>query len=144
MLTVAAVTAGALDVVADRDARHVLGALADERLPRGTGPAALRPDQIRYHLVAARAAGGRQTPSGFAAALARLDDAHGLSPRDPVVENERSLVLLQRAELFGDDASIDAARTALRRLARDDPHNAEVKRRLKAADALQKSAANGT
>jgi hypothetical protein len=95
-LAVGALAVGGLDVVADRESRRVLSALVDGRLPTGTRPADLRPDQLRYHLVAARAAEARGTPSGYADALRHLDDAHDLSPRDPVVKEERARIIRER------------------------------------------------
>jgi O-antigen ligase len=141
-LATAALGVGALDVAADHDARTTLRALADERLPTGTAAARLRPDQVRYHLVAARAGAARQTPSGYRAALQALDDAAAISPADPVVERERARVLLDRANQFGDRPSVDAARRQLRRLLRDDPHNKELRAWLDAANQIANQAAN--
>lgn len=116
VLTVVALAAGALDVVADRRARALVA--GDSNDP--TGAARLRPDALRYRLAAAR-----ELPP--ARAIAQLDRALDVSPRDPVVRSERARLLLD----------LDPARalTALRQLAQDDPNNAEVLLRLGTAHA---------
>jgi tetratricopeptide (TPR) repeat protein len=113
MLAAAALAAGTLDVVADRAARDQDG--------DPTRAARLRPDALRYHLVAAR----RLPP---AQAITELDRALAVSPRDPVVRSERARLLLAEDP--------DKALEALIALARDDPRNAQVLLRLGLAHAL--------
>ena len=116
VLAVLALAAGVLDVVADRRARAIVA----EDTSDATGAARLRPDALRYRLAAAR----RLPP---ARAIAQLDRALDISPRDPVVRGERARLLLE----------IDPPRAlaALRDLAEDDPRNAEVLLRLGLAHA---------
>jgi len=122
-----ALVAGSLDVVADRDAKRTLVALADDRLPRGDRPRRLRPDVLRYHLLAARAAEARYTPAGFEDALDDLDRALDVSPRDPIVRFERVRLLVERARLTADPRHRRDAVTAARTLVRDDPNNRAVR-----------------
>ena len=82
-LGVVALVAGALDLVADRAARTALRA-SSPAAAHGDRPARLRPDEVRYWLVAARTATSR------AAALVQLDAARRLSPGDPIVRIERA------------------------------------------------------
>jgi tetratricopeptide (TPR) repeat protein len=132
-LAAVALVAGVLDLVADRDARTALvaagaGGHAGPGHPRRA--ARLRPDAVRYRLVAARALEARGSVEGLAAAVATLDTALSLSPRDPVVRSERARLLLERARRSGSAADVAAAREALERLGSADPRNAQVLLRL--------------
>jgi O-antigen ligase len=135
-LALTALVAGALDVVADRDARATLAAVAAERLPGAGQAPRLRPDAVRYRLVAARSLAATGTPSGIDRALAQVDHALDLSPRDPVARAEEARLLLERARLTSDGEAIRAARRALDRLLADDPRNAETLLRSGVAAAL--------
>ena len=115
-LAAVALVAGVLDVVADRRARDIVA--SDTVDP--TGAARLRPDALRYRLAAAR-----QLPP--ARAIAQLDRALDVSPRDPVVRSERARILLE--------LDPPLALAALQDLAADDPRNAEVLLRLGLAHA---------
>lgn len=114
------VTAGALDVAADRSAAN-----GDDP----TRAAELRPDALRYRLVAARG-----LPD--AAAIAQLEHALDVSPRDPVVRSEHANRVLQQARDFSDTARAEQARRLLLDLTEDDPRNAEVLLRLGLAHML--------
>ncbi|MGI8684952.1 MAG: O-antigen ligase family protein, partial [Acidimicrobiales bacterium] len=127
---VVALAAGALDVVADRAARRTLAAVADSRPTDADAAARLRPDAVRYRLVAARAFEAGTAPGARRRALAQLDRALDMSPRDPVVGAERARLLLNQARLTGDAKDVAAARSSLQALARHDPRNAEVQLRL--------------
>jgi O-antigen ligase len=125
----AALVAGGLDVVADHRARHEL----DRPVPGTARRAAdLRPDQVRYWLVAERV----DEPTDPRAALADVERALAVSPADPVVRGEQARLLLDRARRTGSAADVGRATTVLRRLADDDPRNAEVQLRLGLALAL--------
>ncbi|MEY2567104.1 MAG: hypothetical protein QOE35_1633 [Actinomycetota bacterium] len=126
LVAAAALVAGGLDVAADHAAK---AALATGRDP--TRAASLRPDQIRYRLVAARALAPATRP-----AVRQLDHALAVSPRDPVVRTERARLLLVQARQTTSRADAMAARDALAALSRDDPRNAEVLLRLGVADEL--------
>ena len=127
----AALAAGVLDVAADRRARAALAAVARQE-PVGDPAAAarLRPDAVRYRLVAARAEAAGTAPGGLGRALDHVERALDVSPRDPVARSERGRLLLARARRSGDRADARAARRGLEALARDDPRNAETLLRL--------------
>ncbi|MBV8959806.1 MAG: O-antigen ligase family protein [Actinobacteria bacterium] len=127
-----AVVAGMADVIADQAARSTLSATGVTHASRA---ADLRPDQVRYRLVAARAFES-EGPSGLAAAISQLDDAARVSPNDPVVRSERARLLLAQARADGSHAELLTARTALRKLARDDPRDAAVLLRLGVVEQL--------
>ncbi|HVE45371.1 MAG TPA: O-antigen ligase family protein [Acidimicrobiales bacterium] len=136
-LAAVALVAGSLDVVADRHARATLAATPNDGVPLRPGRAArLRPDALRYRLVAARALSGTGSPSGIDKALKHLDAALRISPRDPVVRSERGRLLLERARRSGSTTHLRTARAALGKLAEDDPRNAEVLLRLGLAEQL--------
>ncbi|MFN2609021.1 MAG: O-antigen ligase family protein [Acidimicrobiales bacterium] len=139
-LAAVALVAGGLDVAADRQARNALASLAGGHISAAEREAeravALRPDQLRYRLAAARAHAASGTDEGMAAALADLRSALRVSPRDPVVTAQRATLLLDRATATGRPADVAAARAALVRLVTGDLHNAELQLRLGVADAL--------
>jgi hypothetical protein len=135
-LAAIALVAGVLDLAADRDARTTLAAIADGRLPAGDHAAELRPDAVRYRLVAARALESRGTPSGVDRALAHVRDALDVSPRDPLARSEEARLLLSRARLTRAGTDIAAARRALAALLDDDPRNAETLLRTGVAASL--------
>jgi O-antigen ligase/Flp pilus assembly protein TadD len=114
-----ALVAGGLDVAAD----HAEPARAVE----------LRPDALRHRLAAAHAL---EADGALDGALAQLDHALAVSPRDPVVRAERGRLLLARARRSGSASDLRQARAALTRLRRDDPRNAEVLLRLGLAEQL--------
>jgi hypothetical protein len=116
------------DVVADHRAERAVEAVA-----RGDGPAALeaadsaaalRPDILRLHLLAARAALVDQR--GALAALQRIDDGLDWSPNDPIARLQRLTVLVARAESTQTSPHIAAARDALDPALRADPHAAAL------------------
>jgi O-antigen ligase/Flp pilus assembly protein TadD len=122
-LAAVALVAGCLDVAADHLARGDDVARAAE----------LRPDQLRYHLAVARAEEANGSSIALDRAIAQLDDALDVSPRDPVVRSERARLLLDKARRSGQPRHARAALAALEDLARDDPRNAVVLLRLGAA-----------
>lgn len=131
VLAVVALGAGALDIAADRASAAALDRGADaERAMR------LRPDALRYRLVAARAHEVSGSTAGLETAMERLHEARALSPRDPVLGAELGRLLLDRARQTGASADVDEARRHLEALAQSDPHNAETRLRLGLARAL--------
>jgi O-antigen ligase len=107
-----AFVAGAADVVADRAADAALGGRGDPERA-----ADVRPDVVRYRMV-----GARLLPT--TEALAEIDAALDVSPRDPIVREERARLLTQRSSETGDDADIAVALAAWADLVADDPNNA--------------------
>ena len=129
-VAVVAVVAGALDVVSDRRAKHVLEAVSADEFSTTNAPQ-LRPDQIRYWLVRARQHESDGSTRGLQRAVADLEHARDVSPRDPVARQEEARLLLLVARRS--NAPADAKAKALRfveRLAHDDPNNGEVQYRL--------------
>jgi tetratricopeptide (TPR) repeat protein len=123
--------------VADRDAKRVLTAANDGGTVAGPERAvSLRPDQLRYRLVAARAYEARGSLSGVDLALAQLDRALDLSPRDPIARSEHARLVLERARRNHRRVDAQKARDELEHLRRDDPRNAQVLLRLGVARAL--------
>ena len=138
-----ALIAGALDLTADRRAKATLVALADQRLPHGTGARDLRPDQLRYQLGAARAAAGRGTPTGYRTALGAVGRALDLSPADPVATAERGRLLVLLADATADPNDVQRAVAYLERLVRHDPNNRETRARLAVARRLRDGTERG-
>jgi tetratricopeptide (TPR) repeat protein len=136
-LSAVVLVAGAFDVVADRDAKRVLERVNATRIVADPARATrLRPDAVRYRLVAARAFEARGSISALDAALDQLDRARHVSPNDPIVRSERARLLLERARRTGNRHDRDVARATLERLRHDDPRNAQVLLRLGVARAL--------
>jgi tetratricopeptide (TPR) repeat protein len=130
-LAVVALAAGMLDVAADRSAKTILNDAGSGRTVTDPARAAhLRPDQLRYRLVAARADEATGSIVGLDRAIAQVDDALGVSPKDPVARSEQARLLLERAQRSGIPADATRARRTLERLVRDDPRNAQTLLRL--------------
>lgn len=119
---------GGSGVVADHRAQ-----VAVEDLGRGDGSAAaaaaeaaveLRPDQLRLHLLAARAVIAAQ--GGIAAGLAAVDDALALAPGDPIARRTKARLLVDRAAATTVPAHLDAATDYLGHLLADDPNNGQL------------------
>lgn len=125
-----ALGAGGLDVVADRVAKRTLASAAEGRPVDADAAARLRPDAVRYRLVAVRALDAGTAPGAHRRALEQLDRALELSPLDPLANAERSRLLLDRARLTGAAGDVAAARSSLRKLAGRDPRNAETQLHL--------------
>lgn len=121
---VTAVT-GVLEVVADRRAREAVDELAagdgGGALAAADAAADLRPDVLRLHLLAGRAAVAAER--GAQAGLQRVDDALAVSGGDPAALLERARLLVARAEATGTEAHREAARRELDRRLAADPHH---------------------
>jgi predicted Zn-dependent protease len=107
-----AVTAGGLDVMADR---HAADAAAAGR--RGDTAGAVlaateavdrRPDEVRLHLLLARTLVAADRPTKRA--VAAVDDALRISPDDPIARRERARLLVQLAASTHLPADVAAAR----------------------------------
>jgi hypothetical protein len=132
-----ALLAGVVDVVADHRAQRAVDALGrgdtSAALVAADSAAALGPDEVRLHLLAARAAVADQR--GFLAGLQRVDDALAVSPQDPIALLQRLTLLVERAEATQTDAHIGIAVREVRDRLRVDDHNAALWR-LRARVAL--------
>jgi O-antigen ligase len=131
---------GVLDVVADHDAKQALHAVALGQLPRALELADdahdLRPDSMRYDLVAAVIAAEPGTLPALDAGLLRLGRALDLSPRDPLLRLRRAQWLSARAELTRKPVDIELALSTWRSVVRTDPRNPAVLQGLAAAEGL--------
>lgn len=128
-LAFGALVTGVGDVRADRRAHVAADALgrgeAVEAVAAVEDAIRLRPDVVRYRLLAARARVAAE--EGQRAALAELDRALLVSPRDPVVRLERARTLIRRAAATGVPDHLVAARSAVDELVADDPVLAEAR-----------------
>ncbi len=141
VLAAVALAAGVLDVVADRRAKRTLATVANDR-PARASVARLRPDQVRYRLIDARAHAADGSSRGLTAAIADVDHTLRVSPRDPVARREKARLLLALARLHPERAAAaDAARAYLEQLVADDPRDAEVLLRVGIARDLAGDAA---
>ncbi len=120
--------AGGADVAADHRAATALDRSADGdhsgALAAADQARTLRPDSIRYHLVAATVAAAAADPDGFEAALDRIETARDRSPADPLLAAHQARILLDAARHSGDDALLAVAREAWRQRTVTDPSHA--------------------
>jgi O-antigen ligase len=131
---------GVLDVAADHDTKQALHAVAVGQPTRALQLADtahdLRPDSMRYDLVAAVIAAQPATLPALDAGLLRIDRALALSPRDPLLRLRRAQWLSRRAELTRQPPDVAIALSTWRSVARTDPRNPAVLRGLSAAESL--------
>jgi O-antigen ligase len=136
----AAAAWGTFDVVAD----HRAGAALDECCTRGTemplrdAEAAmdLRPDSIRYPVVAASIAASDGSAAGLAVAADYLDRALDMSPRDQTLRAERAAIRLDLARATRDTSLLAATVADWESLVADDPYNARNRLELGLAYAV--------
>jgi O-antigen ligase len=126
---VVALVVGVSGVRADRSAARALDASAEGRPEAAVADAdaavRLRPDVLRYRLLAARV--GIAAGEGWSAAIADVDAALEISPGDPIARRFRAEALVQRAKATLAPAHVEAARVAVDRLITDDPFLAEAR-----------------
>jgi tetratricopeptide (TPR) repeat protein len=128
---------GAMDVAADRLARTALRSTDRNVAVDAAGRAvALRPDNMRYHLVAAEADLDRGTLADIDKAIAAARRATQWSARDPFATDELATALSRRAAVTGDPTDAAAALTQWQRLVDRDPHRARWQLELGRAAAL--------
>lgn len=110
----------------------IAGVIADRRSRAGDHAAAvrLRPDIASYHLASAAAHEEVGSSAGLDRAIAAVEDARRVSPRDPAVVAERTRLLLSRARRTSTPRHVDEARDALESAAIADPRNAALLLRL--------------
>jgi O-antigen ligase len=137
---------GVLDVAADRLARTALqppsgtvgrgtvgGTVAIDSAERAVS---LRPDVIRYRLVAAQAHLQRGTIADIDAAIAESRRATDWSPNDPFAVDELATAMSQRAVATGTAGDVGGALAQWQRLVERDPHRASWQLALGQAAAL--------
>jgi O-antigen ligase len=130
-LAAGAFVAGGLDVAADHAAadaqarsaggNHAAALIAADRA------VALRPDSIRYGVVAATVAAVPGTPDALETAIDRLDAALQHSPLDPVLRAENASLRLRLVTRTGNRAVLEEATLAWAGLVADDPHHARYR-----------------
>jgi Flp pilus assembly protein TadD len=126
---VAALIAGITDVVADRRAYEATVALAhgdtERAYAKASDAAALRPDEIRLHLLEAETA--RRADRSTVEALDAIDDALDVSPRDPVVTVRHLSLLVERAAATLVPEHAQVASEAVAAAVARDPHHARLR-----------------
>lgn len=135
--SIAMLVAGVLDVAADRLARTALRA-GDHNVAINAAARAvnLRPDDLRYRLVAAEVHLDQGTLNDIDAAIAQARRATEWSNNDPFSNEELATAMSQRAAATGDSADVTAALDQWRHLVDRDPHRASWQLQLGRAAAL--------
>jgi tetratricopeptide (TPR) repeat protein len=129
--------AGVLDVAADRLARTALRAGDhDAAVDAADRAVSLRPDNIRYRLVAAEVRLDRATLADIDHAIVEARRATDWSSEDPFATEELARAMSQRAAVTGDSSDIAKALSQWQRLVRRDPHRASWQLQLGRAAAL--------
>jgi O-antigen ligase len=133
-LASAVLLAGSLDVVADHHVSEAVelltaGETADA-LRSADLAAAIRPDSIRYHVIAASVAAGPRSFDGYTWAVERLDAALDLSPGDPILRAERATFSLRLAQAARDVTALEASIAEWEALVADDPVHARYRLEL--------------
>jgi O-antigen ligase len=128
---------GVLDVAADRLARTALR--SSDRvaaIDAATRAVTLRPDNMRYRLVAAEAHLQRGSVADIDAAIAAARQATDWSPDDPFAVDELATAMSRRAIATGDADDVTAALAQWQRLVDRDPRRASWQMQLGRAAAL--------
>jgi O-antigen ligase len=128
---------GVLDVAADRLARTALRSTdRDAAVDSAERAISLRPDNIRYRLVAAEAYLERGSLADIDRAIAEARGATDWSSRDPLATDELATALSKRAATTGDPNDVAVALEQWQRLVDHDPHRASWQLQLGRAAAL--------
>ena len=120
-----AVLAGVLgvrEVAADRLAQRSRAAADESFADRAAG---LRPDVVRYQLLAARSAEATNTVKGIDRAIDYVEAAKDLSPLDPIVLTEQARLASVRAVATGDSGDVAVALARWRALVAMDAHRSD-------------------
>ncbi len=136
-VAVAMLVLGVLDVAADRLARTALRSTdPDAAIDAARRAVSLRPDDIRYRLVAAEVALDRGTLSDVDRAITEARRATDWSLDDPFATDELATAMLQRAVITGNPEDKSAALAHWQQLVARDPHRASWQLQLGRAAAL--------
>lgn len=133
-----AAVAGIADVAADRLARRAVDAGSDRDAAVADARRAteLRPDDLRYRIVAAQVLSERGTLADVDEALRQARAGLRWAPNDQIVLDTEAALLLQRATITGDPADTAVALDAWRRLTALDPYRSAWQVQLGRAAAL--------
>jgi O-Antigen ligase len=113
VLTVVAGVVGVRAVVADRAARDaVRAATSEESVAAAQRAVDLGPADIRYRLLLAQAQEAQRSLSGVDAAIATVEGALRMWPREPFAEFELARIVSLRAEITGTDDDRERAESA--------------------------------
>ncbi len=126
LMAAAVATFGVTDVLADHDAKQ--GSIED--LARFESAVRLRPDSIRYRLLAANA----NVDADIGRALDHLVRARTISPGDPILAIREAELLSDRATATGRQFDAEDAVRAWRDLAISDPNHPTVQLALGVAE----------
>lgn len=128
---------GVLDVAADRLARTASRTTdRDAAINAADRAVSLRPDNMRYRLVAAEMYLDRGTVADVDKAIAEARTATQWSLDDPLAIDELATAMSQRAAVTGDPNDVSAALAQWQRLVDRDPHRASWQLQLGRAAAL--------
>jgi O-antigen ligase len=132
-----ALVAGVLDVAADRLARTALRSTdRDAAVDSAERAVSLRPDNIRYRLVAAETHLDRGTLADIDQAIAEARTATRWSSNDPLAGDELATALSVRATATGEAHDLATALLGWQQLVDRDPHRASWQLQLGRAAAL--------
>ena len=135
--SVLVLVAGVLDVAADRLARTALRATDhDVAVDAADRAVTLRPDNLRYRLVAAEARLDRGSITDIDRAISEARRATQWSSKDPLAGDELATALSSRAAATGDHADVTTALAQWQTLVDRDPHRAAWQLQLGRAAAL--------
>jgi O-antigen ligase len=139
-ITPVLLVAGLLDVAADRMARRAVASLADGGIDDAILDAEravdLRPDDVRYRLVAAYVLGEVGTIEDIRRGIEHADAARAWSDDDPHVADRHASLLLQLAQVTADDGDVGDSLAAWVELVGRDPHRARWQLQLGRAAVL--------
>lgn len=133
VLAAVAAVFGVRDVAADRQARDALQTtfFPAAALRHADAATSLRPDSIRYHVIAATVA---ENPRE---AIDRIDDALRISPQDPLLLELRATQWLRLARLEQDLEELEFAIGLWEQLVERDPVHARYRSELGGAYAIR-------
>ena len=128
---------GVLDVAADRLARTALRATDhDDAVDAADRAVSLRPDNLRYRLVAAEAHLGRGTLADIDRAISEARRAVEWSSHDPFANDALATAMSQRAGVTGNPDDVAKALVEWQQMVDRDPHRASWQLQLGRAAAL--------
>ena len=126
LLAAGVATFGVTDLAAD----HLVNRATIEDLSDYEAAVSLRPESIRYQLLAANAF----QPADLDQAIRHIDQAHAISPGDPIIAIRRGELISARAALTGGADDVAVALATWRKLATTDANHPTVQLALGVAE----------